>query len=132
MNLPLYDSATLRLYLSMTLTGGECRLLSQTFVGPLTRAVLDKMHVDTAFLGTIGVSAELGMTTTDPAEAFTKEVAMERASRRVLLTDSSKFGKTSFVRFGEISKLNTLISDKRMPAAQRKAFQRAGVDLILV
>jgi DeoR/GlpR family transcriptional regulator of sugar metabolism len=116
----------------MILTGGECRLLSQTFVGPLTRAVLDKMHVDTAFLGTIGVSAELGMTTTDPAEAFTKEVAMERASRRVLLADSSKFGKTSFVRFGEISQLNTLISDKRMPVAQRKAFQRAGVDLILV
>ncbi len=116
----------------MILTGGECRLLSQTFVGPLTRAVLEKMHVDTAFLGTIGVSAELGMTTTDPAEAFTKEIAMERATRRVLLADSSKFGKTSFVRFGGIRQVNTLISDKRMPTAQRKAFQRAGVEMILV
>ncbi|MDD2456304.1 MAG: DeoR/GlpR family DNA-binding transcription regulator [Kiritimatiellae bacterium] len=116
----------------MILTGGECRLLSQTFVGTLTRAVLEKMHVDTAFLGTIGVSAEHGMTTTDPAEAFTKEIAMERASRRVLLADSSKFGKTSFVRFGEIRRINTLISDKRMPAAQRKSFRRMGVELILV
>jgi len=114
------------------LTGGECRLLSQTFVGPLTRAVLDRMHVDTAFLGTIGVSAEHGMTTTDPAEAFTKEIAMERASRRVLLADSTKFGKTSFVRFGDVRNINTLISDKHMPAPQRKAFQRMGVDLILV
>jgi len=94
--------------------------------------VLEKMHVDTAFLGTIGVSAEHGMTTTDPAEAFTKEIAMERASRRVLLADSSKFGKTSFVRFGEIRRINTLISDKRMPAAQRKSFRRMGVELILV
>ena len=116
----------------MILTGGECRLLSQTFVGPLTRPVLDQMHLDIAFMGTIGVSAEAGMTTTDPAEAFTKEQAMARASRSVLLADSSKFGKTSFVRFGSLSHLSATISDKQMPPAQRKAFQRAGVETILV
>jgi len=116
----------------MILTGGECRLLSQTFVGPLTRAVLDQMHLDIAFMGTIGVSAAQGMTTTDPAEAFTKEQAMARASRVVLLADSSKFGKTSFVRFGTLEKLSAVISDKQMPPAERKAFQRAGVETILV
>lgn len=116
----------------MILTGGECRLLSQTFVGPLTRAVLEQMHVDVAFMGTIGVSAGQGMTTTDPAEAFTKEFAMTRAARAVLLADSTKFGKTSFVRFGAIRQLSAVISDKQMPAAQRKAFQHAGVETILV
>lgn len=116
----------------MILTGGECRLLSQTFVGPLTRAVLEQMHLDVAFMGTIGVSAEHGMTTTDPAEAFTKEQALARASRAVLLADSSKFGKTSFVRFGTIRALSAVISDKQMPSAERKAFQRAGVETILV
>jgi DeoR family fructose operon transcriptional repressor len=116
----------------MILTGGECRLISQTFVGPLTRSILGQLHLDIAFMGTIGVSAETGMTTTDPAEAYTKEQAMARAARVVLLADSSKFGKTSFVRFGALSALSTLISDKRMPAAQRKAFQRAGVETVLV
>lgn len=116
----------------MILTGGECRLLSQTFVGPLTRAVLDQMHLDIAFMGTIGVSVQQGMTTTDPAEAFTKEQAMARASRIVLLADSTKFGKTSFVRFGTIDQISTVITDKQMPTAERKAFQRAGVDTILV
>lgn len=116
----------------MILTGGECRLLSQTFVGPLTRAVLEQMHLDIAFMGTIGVSAAQGMTTTDPAEAFTKEQAMARASRAVLLADSTKFGKTSFVRFGTLANLSAVISDKQMPSAERKAFQRAGVETILV
>jgi DeoR/GlpR family transcriptional regulator of sugar metabolism len=115
----------------MILTGGECRLLSQTFVGPLTRAVLEQMHLDLAFMGTIGVSAAQGMTTTDPAEAFTKEQAMARASRVVLMADSSKFGKTSFVRFGAVAALSAVISDKQMPPAERKAFQRAGVETIL-
>lgn len=116
----------------MILTGGECRLLSQTFVGPLTRAVLEQMHLDIAFMGTIGVSAAAGMTTTDPAEAFTKEQAMARASRVVLLADSSKFGKTSFVRFGNLNTLSAVISDKQMPPAERKALQRARVETILV
>jgi DeoR/GlpR family transcriptional regulator of sugar metabolism len=116
----------------MILTGGECRPISQTLVGPLTRAVLEQMHLDVAFMGTIGVSAEQGMTTTDPAEAFTKEQAMSRASRTVLLADSSKFGKTSFVRFGTLKNLSAVIADKQMPPAQRKAFQRAGVETILV
>ena len=57
---------------------------------------------------------------------------MARATRTVLLADSSKFGKTSFVRFGTLSTLSALISDKQMPPAQRKAFQRAGVETILV
>ena len=116
----------------MILTGGECRPISQTLVGPLTRTVLEQMHLDIAFMGTIGVSAEQGLTTTDPAEAFTKEQAMTRTSRNVLLADGSKFGKTSFVRFGTLARLSTVISDKQMPTAQRKAFQRAGVETILV
>ncbi len=116
----------------MILTGGECRTLSQTFVGPLTRAVLEQMHLDVAFMGTIGVSAGQGMTTTDPAEAFTKEQALARATRAVLLADSTKFGKTSFVRFGAIRDLSTVISDRQMPAGERKALRKAGVETILV
>jgi DeoR/GlpR family transcriptional regulator of sugar metabolism len=116
----------------MILTGGECRLLSQTFVGPLTRAVLDQMYLDIAFMGTIGISAKDGMTTTDPAEALTKEQAMAHASRIVLLADSSKFGKTSFVRFGSLKALSTVISDNQVPSAERKAFQRLGVETVFV
>lgn len=116
----------------MILTGGECRPISQTLVGPLTRAVLDQMNLDIAFMGTIGVSTEQGMTTTDPAEAFTKEQAMARATRAVLLADSSKFGLKSFVRFGAVERLSAVISDKQLPSAERKALQRAGIETILV
>jgi DeoR family fructose operon transcriptional repressor len=115
----------------MILTGGECRLLSQTMVGPLTRAVLDQVRIDIAFVGTLGVSVECGLTTTDPAEAFTKEYAMGRAARTVLLTDSSKFGKTSFVRFGNLNKLSAVITDTGVSQQERKALKRASVDLTL-
>jgi len=116
----------------MILTGGESRLLSQTLVGPLTRAVLEQVRLDLAFMGTIGVSAAFGLTTTDPAEAFTKEFVMGRAARAVLLADSTKFGKTSFVRFGEIRHLSALVTDTKTPATEIKAFKRTGVNVITV
>jgi DeoR family fructose operon transcriptional repressor len=114
----------------MILTGGECRRLSQTFVGPLSRPVLERVQLDWAFMGTIGVSAEAGLTTTDPNEAFTKELAISRARRIALLADSTKFGKSSFVRFGDAGQLTHLITDSAAPAAQLEAFRRIGVEVV--
>ena len=114
----------------MILTGGECRRLSQTFVGPLSRPVLERVQLDWAFMGTIGLSAEAGLTTTDPNEAFTKELAISRARRVALLADSSKFGRASFVRFGDAGHLSHLITDAAAPAAQLEAFRRLGVEVV--
>lgn len=100
------------------LAGGELRRLSQTFVGPLSRHVLASTNFAVAFVGTVGLSFADGLTTTDPAEAFTKELAIAHAQRVVLLSDSAKFGKTSLARFATASDLDVLITDRRAPAAE--------------
>lgn len=112
------------------LVGGEFRRLSQTFVGPLSGAVLDKLRVDTAFMGTIGLSAAAGMTTTDPREAHTKELVMGHAGRIILLADSSKIGKVSFVRFGREDALDVLVTDRGAPAAELQRFRKQGIRVI--
>lgn len=113
----------------MILIGGEYRALSQTLVGALTRAIIEQMHFDIAFMGTIGATQSDGLTTTDPNEALTKELAMTRATRNVLLADSSKFSQTSFVRFGTFNQLNTIITDSALAAPVSRAIKRAGVTL---
>lgn len=108
----------------MILVGGELRRLSQTFVGSLTEALIEQLHVDTAFIGTIGFSAEEGMTTTDPREAYTKDLIIQNARQVVLLADSSKAGKVSFVEFGSLDDVDLLITDKGMPVKQSSAFKK--------
>ena len=78
----------------LILIGGELRRLSQTMVGPLTRFILQELHVDKAFMGTIGLTLKEGLTTTDPSEAYTKELVMSRARQVILLADSGKAGKS--------------------------------------
>ena len=114
----------------MILAGGEFRRLSQTLVGPLSRHVLAATNFDVAFIGTVGISFAMGLTTTDPAEAFTKELAIARARRVVLLSDSAKFGKASLVRFATAADLDVLITDRQAPAAELDSFRNADVTVI--
>ncbi len=109
------------------LVGGELRRLSQTFVGALTRPLLEKLRVDTSFMGTLGLSLEDGLSTTDPREALTKETAMRHAQRIVLLADSGKIGQVSFARFSALDDVNLWITDHHATSAQVAPFERAGI-----
>ncbi len=110
--------------------GGELRRLSQTLVGPLTRLVLQELHLDKAFMGTIGFSLKEGLTTTDPSEAFTKEVVMGQARRVIVLADSTKAGKVSFANAGRWENVHVLITDRQMDKAFAKELVKKGIKLV--
>ena len=108
--------------------GGELRRLSQTLVGPLTRLLLQELHLDKAFMGTIGFALKEGLTTTDPSEAFTKQAVMAQARQVIVLADSSKAGKVSFASAGRWASVHVLITDK--PPAFAGALVHKGVKII--
>ena len=110
--------------------GGELRRLSQTVVGPLTRHVLEGLHLDKAFMGTIGFTLAEGLTTTEPNEAFTKELVMAHAREVILLADSSKAGKVSFARAGNLSKLHAIITDTKLDPKFAKELTKKGIKVV--
>lgn len=114
----------------LILVGGEFRKLSRTLVGPLTSPIIRSLHVDKAFMGTIGFTLEQGMTTTDPNEAHTKEQIMERASQVILLADSSKLGVSSFARSGAPQDLDMLITDHAEPDLLH-GLERLGLQVLM-
>jgi len=114
----------------LILIGGELRRLSQTMVGPLTRLMLQELHLDKAFMGTIGFTLKEGLTTTDPGEAFTKELVMGQARQVILLADSSKAGKVSFARAGSWDKVHVLITDRNVDKPFAKELIKTGIKLV--
>jgi DeoR/GlpR family transcriptional regulator of sugar metabolism len=114
----------------LILIGGELRRLSQTVVGPLTRLTLQELHLDKAFMGTIGVSIKEGMTTTDPGEAYTKELVMSQARQVILLADSSKAGKVSFARAGGLERVHAVVTDRAVDKDFAKELNQKGIKLI--
>jgi DeoR/GlpR family transcriptional regulator of sugar metabolism len=114
----------------LILIGGELRRLSQTMVGPLTRCILQELHVDKAFMGTIGLTLKEGLTTTDPSEAYTKELVMSQARQVILLADSGKAGKVAFARAGRLENIHVFVTDKGLDKNFAKELIKKGIKVI--
>jgi DeoR family fructose operon transcriptional repressor len=65
-------------------------------VGPLTRLLLQELHVDKAFMGTIGFSAQGGFDDDRSERGLHEGLVTSQARQVIVLADSSKAGKVSF------------------------------------
>ena len=114
----------------LIVVGGEYRATSQALVGPLSQFLLENVHVNRAFIGSYAVSLGDGLTTTDPAEAFTKKLALERATQVVLLADSRKLGGRSFVHAGGLESVDVLVTDTGIDDRIVRSLERRGITVI--
>lgn len=114
----------------LIMIGGELRRVSQALVGPLTRLILNTLFIEKAFVGTLGLSLQEGITTTDPNEAFTKEVVFGRSRRVIVLADHSKIGKDLFARSGSLENIHVLITDRQLDSRLAKQFSRKDIQVI--
>lgn len=95
---------------TVILTGGV-RTRSNALVGPTAVTALTSMHVDLAFLGAHGVTAEAGCTTPNFLEAETNQALIAAARRAVVLADHSKWGVVGVMTFAQLSAVDLLITD---------------------
>lgn len=109
--LPTAMSLASKESLTVLMPGGVIRGRSLCLVGPWAERGLGEVCVDTAFIGTNGLSLERGLTTSDQSEAVTKQAMIKAARRVVLLCDHSKIGADDFFRFANLSEVDVLITD---------------------
>jgi DeoR family transcriptional regulator, fructose operon transcriptional repressor len=114
----------------LIIIGGEFRPTSQAFVGPLSRHLLEHVHVSKAFVGTYALSLEDGLSTTDASEAFTKALALERATEVIVLADSRKLGATSFAHAGRLDQVDVLLTDEGIDDHLARELQKRGITVI--
>lgn len=111
----------------LTVVGGEFRPASESMVGPVALAELERFHVRLAFVGTDGFSLEGGLTTHLVEGAEIVRRMAERSETVVLVADSSKYGKVGFVRVLPVQGVHRLITDAGLE--ERAERELAGVGL---
>ena len=114
----------------LILVGGEFRPTSRAFVGPLTRHLLENVHVAKALVGTYALSLDEGLSTTDASEAFTKALVLERATEVIVLADSRKLGATSFARAGRLDQVDVLVTDDGIDDHVARRLAKLGITVI--
>jgi DeoR family fructose operon transcriptional repressor len=114
------------------LLGGTVRETSPDLYGPLVEDNLSRLHADVAFIGCDGLGASGELMTTDHRVARATQLMIANSNRAVLLTDSSKAGRSSFVTFGKLDELDCLVTDSGMPGEILESARAAGVETLVV
>ncbi|MGH6945207.1 MAG: DeoR/GlpR family DNA-binding transcription regulator [Geminicoccaceae bacterium] len=98
--------------------------------GPETLGFLRRFHADKAVIGAGGLTGDGAMEVHSGA-AWVKRVMIERARRRILLVDHSKFDQARYEIVCALAALDDLVTDHRPPDALADALASAGVALHL-
>lgn len=117
--------------ISVILTGGLLRRQFHCTIGPAALASLADLRVDRAFLAANGFSLDDGLTTPNLDMADLKRGFLRIAREPYLLCDSSKYGRTSFVRYAGLHEIHTLITDDRVSDEEKRTLAEAGVRLLI-
>ncbi|NTW08062.1 MAG: DeoR/GlpR transcriptional regulator [Anaerolineaceae bacterium] len=117
---------------NLTILGGLYLPDYQATVGPQTLAQLEGLTADKVFLGTDGLTMDVGITTANVLMAQVDQLMVERSRQIILVTDSSKFGRAGFVPVQPVQAFHTIITDTDAPPDMIEAIRKAGVEIILV
>lgn len=93
------------------MAGGEIRRNFHCTAGKRAVDSIKDLNVDRSFIAANGLSIKKGLTTPNSDNAYFKKELVTMGSEVVLLADSSKMDKTSFVRFAGVGDVDVLITD---------------------
>jgi DeoR/GlpR family transcriptional regulator of sugar metabolism len=96
--------------------------------GPETVAFLNRFYADVAFIGASGLTPD-GPTDVVSEACWVKRSMVDRASRSVLLVDSSKFGQKHLEIVCPLARLSGLVTDAAPTGALAQAVAAAGIEL---
>ena len=116
----------------VVLLGGSVRYNSLSIVGPLALSTMRNFSSYKLFLGVDSFSLENGISTHNLEEALLNQIMIQQADKVIAVFDSSKFNKRSFVHVANVNELDTIITDRALPAGMTSKLKSLGIDLHLV
>jgi DeoR/GlpR family transcriptional regulator of sugar metabolism len=111
--------------------GGIYQHESETLVGKITKACLDLVNINKAFLGIDGYTPVAGFTLKDLFRAEISSYIIQKAENAFIVSDSSKFGKTELTNICYPKDIRHVVTDNELDQKFQDEFRKAGVDLIL-
>ncbi|GAA0895700.1 DeoR/GlpR family DNA-binding transcription regulator [Streptomyces asiaticus] len=128
--LNIANELAVRPQVKIVLTGGVARPQSFELMGPLATGVLDQVSLDLAILGVDALDTVQGATAHHEGEASINHLMAGRATRVVVVADSSKLGRRAFARICALDEIDVLITDTGADEELVAPYTEAGVHVI--
>lgn len=111
--------------------GGTVNKLNHSSVGELAGQFLRQLSIDIAFVSTSSWTLK-GLTTPDENKLPVKKALLDASNQRILVSDSSKYGKVATFHICPLTRFNRIISDKSLVESAQNAIQELNIDLLTV
>lgn len=117
--------------LNLILLGGEYHPTYNAFIGHICESALARLRVNLLICSASAVDGTAALIQ-DPQVVRVKQAMAAAAARRVLLIDSSKFGKVALHMFADLTEFDVVLADDALPEETARALAAAGVNLKIV
>ena len=118
---------------NIIMIGGTLRRGFHCTTGSMAVEALSSLNVDKAFVASNAFTVKNGFTTPTFEQAEVKRVMLSIASENIVLMDSSKLGRITFLKFADLPEIDRIITDtgasRKMLSAIREADETTVVDV---
>jgi DeoR/GlpR family transcriptional regulator of sugar metabolism len=116
---------------NIIILGGIYQHDSETLVGKITKACIDQINFDKAFVGIDGYSKEAGFTSRDLFRAEISSYIIQKAKDVFIVSDSSKFGKTELTNICFPKDIQHVATNSELDFSFQNELKKAGIEVIL-
>ncbi len=95
-------------------------------------SLIKRTRADKSIISAAGFHETLGVTCANPYEVETKKAVLDSSKTKILILDSSKFGKTKVGYFADMKDFNIIITDNEIPEEYREIICADDIELITV
>ncbi|MBN1647954.1 MAG: DeoR/GlpR transcriptional regulator [Spirochaetales bacterium] len=116
--------------ISLVAAGGNYRRDGNSFIGPIAQETIRQFQITTCFMGTTAFSGEAVFSAQNIIESQLKKTVLSVSSRKIILTDSSKYNADAFCVFARPEDIDILITDSDFNDV--KKLEQTGLEIITV
>ncbi len=113
-------------------SGGHFHRNTLMFESSEGNRMIQKMRANKAFVSAAGVSDRLGVTCATLYEKETKKAVIQSSDEKILLVDSSKFGKIEISHFANLSDFDAIITDRGISKKCIEKIKELNIQLYIV
>jgi DeoR family transcriptional regulator of aga operon len=118
--------------IQVILLGGVLRDNSFSIVGHFAEDMLEHLSADKLFIAADGCDLDFGLSTPNLEESRVNQAMVRIAREKILVADSSKFGRCSLSRIASLLEVNKVVTDDKLPDKFQREIRARGLELILV
>lgn len=112
-------------------TGGQVDLRNRSCIGSSAANFLLTLNIDVAFISTSSWDITHGISTPEEGKALVKKAIISASRRKILISDSSKYGKYAMFHISHLDELTDIICDDGLDDEAQKCVREIGINLHL-